>query len=183
VRNLVIYFFIGALLTAIPGSVLAIQINKNQEVLSESADVPIETPTLEPTEPPTPEPTKTPSPTPKPTPVKTPKPTETPSPTPEIEEISSEEINKLIEGFAGQYSVDANVLRHIAVCESGFNPKAVNGPYVGLYQFAPMTWSSNRILIGENPDPNLRFSAEESIQTAAYLLSTKGRGFWPNCKP
>lgn len=182
-KNLAIYFFIGALLTAVPGSIFALQIDNRQEVLSESVSLPTQTPTPEPTESPTPEPTETPTPTPKPTPTKTPKPTETPSPTPEIEEISSEEINKLVEGFAGQYSVDPNVLRHIAICESGFNPKAVNGPYVGLYQFAPITWSSNRLLIGENPDPNLRFSAEESIQTAAYLLSTKGRDFWPNCKP
>jgi len=89
----------------------------------------------------------------------------------------------LLEGFAGQYDVDPDVLRHIAICESGFNPLAKNGPYIGLFQFGAATWSSNRKLIGEDPNPDLRYSAEESIQTAAYMIATKGRQFWPNCSP
>ena len=103
----------------------------------------------------------------------------TPTPPP----ASSQEINEFIERYAGQYSVDPNALRYIAVCESGFNPNAVNGPYAGLYQFASSTWSNNRNIMAEDPNPSLRTNAEESIQTAAYLLSTKGAGFWPNCQP
>ena len=61
-------------------------------------------------------------------------------------------------------------MRCVAICESGFRSNAVNGPYKGLYQFGPFTWRNIRIEIGEDPDPDLRFSAEESAQTAAYAV-------------
>lgn len=170
--NLFKYFLVGMFATLIPAGAMALKSKKEPEVLSTYA---VETRL--------PFPTKTPS--PKPTPKPTAKPTVKPTPTeaPIVDMVSSEEINRLIDGFAGQYGIDPNVLRHIAICESGFNPSATNGPYVGLFQFGPITWATNRILIGENPNPSLRFSAEESIQTAAYMLSTKGRQFWPNCQP
>lgn len=94
-----------------------------------------------------------------------------------------EEIHGFMERFAAQYSVDVNILRHIAVCESGFNPNAVNGQYAGLYQYNITTWINNRILMGEDPNPDLRFNAEEAIQTTAYLLSLGKFHLWPNCKP
>jgi len=172
------YFLLGVIIAAVPGSIIVLSKNPKPEVLSSVIVIT-----------PNPTPTETPSPTPEPTPSPTPKPTKTPKPTP-VETVapipplsSPEETHGFVERFAGQYSVDPNVLRHIAVCESTFNPHAVNGPYVGLYQFGPITWQNNRVLIGEDPDPILRYSAEESAQTAAYLLATKGRGFWPNCQP
>ena len=113
-------------------------------------------------------------------------PTNTPTPTPtHIPQpvVSSEEIHKLMERFAGQYGVDVNVLRHIATCESGFNPSAVNSGYVGLYQFNKTAWINNRRLMGEDQNPDLRFNAEESVQTAAYLISNGKRSLWPNCYP
>ena len=107
-------------------------------------------------------------------------PTPTPIPQPEF---SGEEIHKFIERFSAQYSCDPNVLRHIAVCESGFRADAVNGPYVGLFQFATVTWKSHRNLMGEDGNPDLRFNAEEAVQTAAYVVS-QGKGYiWPNCYP
>lgn len=134
----------------------------------------------------TPVPTETPSPTPTliPTPTQTPAPTATPTPTPKPQpKFSSEEIQGFMERFAGQYGVDVNILRHIAVCESGFNPQAVNGPYVGLFQFNSTSWKNNRVPMGENPDPDLRYNAEEATQTAAYLISQGKYYMWPNCKP
>ena len=89
----------------------------------------------------------------------------------------------MIDRFSAQYSVDPNVLRHLAICESGFNSSAVNGAYVGLYQFGPITWKNLREEIGEDTNINLRYSAEESTQTAAYALSLGKRGIWPNCAP
>ena len=130
---------------------------------------------------PTSTPTLTPSPIPTASP--TPKPKNTPTPRPLQPKILQSEIHTLMERFAGQYAVDVNVLRHIAVCESGFNPSAVNGPYAGLYQFNIATWKNNRVLMGEDTNPDLRFSAEESIQTAAYLISRGRRSLWPNCYP
>ncbi len=128
--------------------------------------------------------TETPSPTLSPTPSPSPKPTITPTPTPIPQpKITSSEIHSFMERFAGQYGVDVNVLRHIAVCESGFNPIAVNGPYAGLFQFNITAWKNNRSLMGEDLDPNLRFNAEEAIQTAAYLVSKGKRNLWPNCYP
>lgn len=129
---------------------------------------------------PTPVATPTPSPTLVPTPTMTPLPTPTPVP---ARVDTSEEIQGFMERFAGQYGVDANVLRKVAVCESGFNPLAVNGGYAGLYQFGPTAWRNNRALMGEDPDLGLRFDAAASVQTAAYVI-TIGRGsIWPNCFP
>jgi len=137
---------------------------------------------LTPTEIPTPTPSPSPTPTPKPTST----PTVTPTPTPLLlppPPATPEQILSFIERFAGQYAVDPNVLRHIAVCESGFNPLAVNGPYAGLYQFSSSAWQNNRIPMGEDSNPALRYSAEESVQTAAYIISIGKIYLWPNCQP
>jgi len=121
-------------------------------------------------------PTASPSATLTPTPTKVPKP---PRPT----SAPSMEVNALIERFSAQYSVDPNVMRHLAICESGFNSSAINGAYVGLFQFGTVTWKNLRKEIGEDTNINLRFSAEESAQTAAYALALGERGIWPNCAP
>ena len=131
---------------------------------------------------PTPIPTLTPTPSPRPTPKPTPRSTPTPSPIPQPQ-FTSEQINGFIEGFAGQYNVDPNVLRHIAICESGFRSNAANGLYIGLYQFGKVTWINNRKLMGEDINLNLRLNAEESVQTAAYVISIGRIGVWPNCHP
>jgi hypothetical protein len=127
-------------------------------------------------------PTETPIPTPEPTktPIPTLAPTETPIPQPLF---SSEEIHGFIERFAGQYGVDPNVLRHLAVCESGFNPLVTNLNYAGLFQFSPNTWMKYRQLMGEDVDISLRLNAEEATQTAAYALSLNNDSIWPNCAP
>jgi len=96
---------------------------------------------------------------------------------------SQEEIHGFIERFASQYSVDPNVLRHIAVCESGFNQFALNGPYAGLFQFGRSSWVNNRTLMGEETNLDLRFNAEESVQTAAFIISRGIKDIWPNCYP
>lgn len=96
---------------------------------------------------------------------------------------TSEQIHGFIDRFAVQYGVDPNVLRAIAICESGFRAEAINGKYAGLFQFSQNSWSVNRSLMGEDPDPQLRFSAEEAVQTAAYLISKGKSGMWPNCAP
>lgn len=107
----------------------------------------------------------------------------TPLPTPTFSPASSQEINGFIDRFGSQYAVDQNVLRHIAICESGFNSSAINYIYVGLFQFDSTTWKNIRIEMGEDPAVNLRFSAKDSVQTAAYALSKGKGGLWPNCYP
>ena len=131
-----------------------------------------------------PSPTTTPSPIPTPTTIPTPTITPTPVPThiPQPQ-VSPEDIHGFMERFAGQYGIDVNVLRHIAVCESGFNPLAINALYAGLFQFNTSTWKNNRLLMGEDPNPDLRLNAEEATQTAAYLMSLGKFYLWPNCHP
>ncbi len=175
------YFVLGLLLTSLPGTAFVVLSERNEpEVLSDFVEE-VVTPTL--TFGPTPTvsekqvtstPTKTPTPTPSPT--------STPAPTPQPE-FSSEQINAFIERFAAQYAVDPNVLRHIAVCESGFNPLAHKLSYAGLYQFSPRTWEKYRRLIGEDANLDLRFNAEEAVQTAAYVLSINQAYIWPSCVP
>ncbi|MCL4338549.1 transglycosylase family protein [Patescibacteria group bacterium] len=67
------------------------------------------------------------------------------------------------------------------MCESGLNPKADNGIYGGLYQFSAGSWETTRIRMNLNPDPNLRFNAEEAIKTAAFKLAADGVYAWPHC--
>jgi hypothetical protein len=145
--------------------------NSNKKVLSVSTITPSFTMSPSPTEIPTPISTPTPIPTKRPTPVPTPSP------------ASSEEVNGFIDRFAGQYGVDPNVVRYIALCESGFRSNAEKAGYVGLFQFGPITWKNIRAEIGEDININLRYSAEESVQTAAYALSKGKQKIWPNCIP
>jgi hypothetical protein len=176
------YFVWGALSVLVPLLLYAFAPRPKTKVLSETASLtPTETTTLPPViseaipsgvE----GPTASPSATLTPTPTKKPK---QPIPLP----VSSMEVNALIERFSAQYSVDPNVMRHLAICESGFNSSAINGAYVGLFQFGTVTWKNLRKEIGEDVNTYLRFSAEESVQTAAYALSQGKRGIWPNCAP
>jgi hypothetical protein len=169
------YIVWGALSIIVPIILYSFAPKQETKVLSETISL-TPTPTETPTPTDTPTPTATPTASLTPTPTKVPK---LPRPTP----APSMEVYGMIERFSAQYSVDPNVMRHLAICESGFNSSAVNGAYIGLYQFGPVTWKNLRKEIGEDTNTNLRFSAEESTQTAAYALSLGKKGIWPNCAP
>ena len=191
------YFFLGMAITAIPMSILVYRASPSSaEVLSESAvneelitvtesneiletkvlvSVDDEEVTPEPTDSPTPTPTDTPTPSP------TPVPTDTPAPTPTPHRIAPAEIDALIVRYASEYGTDANLIRIIADCESHFNPQAVNGPYGGMFQYTATSWASKRNEMVLDPNPDLRFNAEESIRTTAYAISRYGTGMWPAC--
>ncbi len=83
--------------------------------------------------------------------------------------------------YGEEYGVNADLLKHIAICESGMNPDAVNGPYGGIFQFHPGTWASNRRAMGLTDSESLRFNIEESIRTAAFKINRDGVGAWPVC--
>lgn len=171
-------FIIRALLLILVGEAAALIIINRKPETKVLSEITVSTPV------PTEIPTESPTPTPEPTEVPTPKPTVKPTPTPLPQpKYTSEEINHFIDRFAGQYGVDANVLRHIALCESGFNPAASHAGYAGLFQFGSATWKNIRKEIGEDINPDLRFNAEEASQTAAYALSQGKSAIWPNCKP
>jgi hypothetical protein len=126
---------------------------------------------------PTPTFTPTPSPTPSPKPTPTPSPSPTPTPIP----VTSGQLDTWFTQYANHYSVDRSLLWRIAVCESGLKPGATNWIYGGMFQFSPNTWIANRKTMGLDTNPDLRFHPEESIKTAAFLLSTRGPGAWPSC--
>jgi len=169
VKSFFKYFLLTILFSILAGTIWGASYRAGK-VLS-LASVPSPTPTT---------PTPTPTPSTSPTPTPTPKPSPTPPP---VLPVSSQEIHAFIERFAGQYAVDPNVLRYIAVCESGFNPLAQKAGYAGLYQFGSTTWKNFRVLIGEDPASSLRLNAEEAVQTAAFALSQGKTSIWPNCTP
>lgn len=120
-------------------------------------------------------PTATPSPTLTLTPTATPSPTLTPI------IILPKDLDEFFTKYSSEYSVDKELLKRIANCESNFNPNAGTSRYAGLFQFAETLWIQTRTLMGQNPDINLRFNAEESIRTAAFMVSQGHLGIWPNC--
>jgi hypothetical protein len=100
---------------------------------------------------------------------------------PRVQIIAPADIDEMVGRYSQEYGLDKNILISIIKCESGFNAGAVNGPYGGLFQFLASTWSSNRKAMGLDPDPSLRFDAEEAIRTAAYKMGRDGFGAWPAC--
>jgi hypothetical protein len=126
-------------------------------------------------------PTPTPSPTPSPTP--TAKPTITPTNTPTaVPTFPPTSLDELFEKYANQYSVAKDLLKRIAICESGLNPNATNLGYGGLFQFSESSWISVRNFMNLDTNASLRFSAEESIKTASFLISRGNADLiWPNC--
>jgi len=160
--------------------------DKSQEiVLGENiTKEPTNTPTLTPSGPealsgrrPTPTLTLTPTPIPTYTPTLSPSPT--PTPIPVI--LTSSELENLFSKYANQYSVDKEVLKKIAKCESNFNTNAVFKDYAGLFQFATSSWISTRNLMGQDNNPGLRTNADEAIKTAAFKISRGELNAWPNC--
>jgi peptidoglycan hydrolase-like protein with peptidoglycan-binding domain len=70
------------------------------------------------------------------------------------------------------------VLRRIASCESGGNPRALSpgGRYRGKYQFSRATWRA----LGGRGDP-ARASERLQDRMALKLYRLRGTGPWPSC--
>lgn len=154
-------------------------------------EVPIETvtPTLTITASPKPTltitmtPTATMTPTLLPSVTNTQTPTVTPSvPVPQVTVPAN--LEPLFTQYSNQYGVDVNLLKKIAKCESNFNNNAsgAGGAYVGMFQFAAGSWQTVRKQMGADPNPNLRYGANESIETAAFALAHGRASMWPNCR-
>lgn len=95
--------------------------------------------------------------------------------------VSHEELINMIDKYATIYGAKKELMIPIMRCESGFNTNAINGPFAGLFQFISSTWISNRKAMGLDPNPSLRFNAEEAIKTAAFKMGRDGYGAWPAC--
>jgi hypothetical protein len=133
-------------------------------------------PTDRPTHSPRPQPTGTPASEPTRHPTRLPTPAPTPAPV-----ADPGQMDRWFDQYSGQYAVDRELLKRIAVCESRLNQGAVNGPYGGLYQFTESSWRSTRNAMSADTSPDLRFHAEEAIRTAAFKISVSGTGAWPSC--
>ena len=133
----------------------------------------------------TPIPTFTPMPTPTATPTltltPTPLPTNTPTPFPTNTPVPAGNYESYFEQYSNQYGADKDLLKRIAICESGINPSATNGIYGGIFQFASQTWVTTRNEMGLDSNQDLRFNAEESIKTAAFKISRGGVNAWRGC--
>lgn len=66
-------------------------------------------------------------------------------------------------------------LRAVATCESTLNPRATNGPYVGLFQFGSPLWGSTAYSRMSRTDPYAAALA------AAKIFSEGGARHWPVC--
>lgn len=76
----------------------------------------------------------------------------------------SEDVEILMAYYAKSYGVPLSLVRHVASRESGFNPKARNGPFWGLMQILPAT-ARTMGYDGEregllDADTNLRFGVK-----------------------
>lgn len=170
------FFFLGCLLSfffVFQQTAQVLEKTKQTKVLGEQTRI-------IPTNTPTPTPTQTPTPTPTPTPIPIPTPTPTPTltPTPIPAPVS---LDDLFTKYSSLYSVAKDLLQKIANCESGFNSNATNGDYKGMFQFASGSWTTNRNNMGADPNTDLRLNAEESIKTAAFMISENKTNAWPNC--
>lgn len=73
-------------------------------------------------------------------------------------------------------------MKKIAYCESGGHPGASNGPYGGMFQYTVQTWEATRRLMGADTNPDLRYGAQEAIETTAFKLSRGGDAAWEHCR-
>jgi soluble lytic murein transglycosylase-like protein len=76
---------------------------------------------------------------------------------------------------AAAYGVSPDRLRAVARCESGFNPAATNGRYVGLFQFGTTLWSTTPVATLSRTDPYAASIA------AAWAFSRGMASHWPVC--
>lgn len=102
---------------------------------------------LETAPPATPPPTAAPTPAPTAVPTAAPKPRVAPAAPrpPVVPAASPNSIVGIIEAAAARWGVSGSWMVKIATCESGLRPTAYNpsGPYIGLFQFLPSTFSHN----------------------------------------
>jgi soluble lytic murein transglycosylase-like protein len=84
-------------------------------------------------------------------------------------------VQHAIEVGAAAYGVSPSRLRAVARCESGFNPAATNGRYVGLFQFGTTLWRTTPVAELSRSDPYAASLA------AAWAFSRGMAGHWPVC--
>ena len=80
------------------------------------------------------------------------------------------ELRALIVQYAAQYEVPVSLVHRVVQRESGYNPRARNGPYMGLMQILPQTAST----MGFHGDLTDLLDAETNLRYGVRYL----RGAW-----
>lgn len=80
------------------------------------------------------------------------------------------EIRRLINRYADRYDVPRALVHKVVQRESGYNPRARNGPYYGLMQIHPQTAAT----MGHRGAPSDLLDAETNLTYAVKYL----RGAW-----
>ncbi|MFN4153457.1 MAG: transglycosylase SLT domain-containing protein [Paracoccaceae bacterium] len=80
------------------------------------------------------------------------------------------ELRALIVKYAAEYDVPVDLVHRVVQRESGYNPRARNGPYLGLMQILPQTART----MGFRGDPADLLDAETNLRYAVKYL----RGAW-----
>lgn len=80
------------------------------------------------------------------------------------------ELRALIEKYAFEYDVPVSLVHRVVQRESGYNPRARNGIYMGLMQIAPQTART----MGFRGDPAQLLDADTNLRYAVKYL----RGAW-----
>ncbi|MFN3723934.1 MAG: transglycosylase SLT domain-containing protein [Paracoccaceae bacterium] len=80
------------------------------------------------------------------------------------------ELRALIVQYAAQYQVPVSLVHRVVQRESGYNPRARNGPYMGLMQILPQTART----MGFRGAPSDLLDAETNLRYAVKYL----RGAW-----
>jgi soluble lytic murein transglycosylase-like protein len=80
------------------------------------------------------------------------------------------EIDRLVRKYAKAYDMPESLIHRVIRRESGYNPRARNGPYYGLMQILPQTAKT----MGYTGKPSGLLDAETNIKYGAKYL----RGAW-----
>lgn len=79
-------------------------------------------------------------------------------------------MNRLVDKYARLYDMPASLIHRVIRRESGYNPRARNGPYYGLMQILPQTAAT----MGYRGPPSGLLDAETNLRYAGKYL----RGAW-----
>ncbi len=82
----------------------------------------------------------------------------------------SAEMRALVDRYAAHYDIPADLLHRIVAEESGYNPAARNGPYLGLMQIMPQTAAT----MGYDGAPEGLLDADTNLRYGVKYL----RGAW-----
>jgi soluble lytic murein transglycosylase-like protein len=88
----------------------------------------------------------------------------------ELKRGETPELRRLIVKYSHQYGIPESLMHRMIKRESGYNPKARNGPYLGLLQIHPNTART----MGFTGKPSDLLDAETNLKYAGKYL----RGAW-----